>query len=90
MILGEDGVKMSKSRGNVINPDDVIREFGADSMRLFEMFMGPLEATKPWSTKGMEGLYRFLTEFGDWSLMKIQVKLKIILQMILRMNIKIR
>jgi len=60
MILGEDGVKMSKSRGNVINPDDVVREFGADSMRLFEMFMGPLEATKPWSTKGIEGLNRFL------------------------------
>lgn len=60
MILGEDGVKMSKSRGNVINPDDVIRNFGADSMRLFEMFMGPLEATKPWSTKGIEGLSRFL------------------------------
>lgn len=60
MILGEDGVKMSKSRGNVINPDDVIKNFGADSMRLFEMFMGPLEATKPWSTKGIEGLNRFL------------------------------
>ncbi len=60
MILGEDGVKMSKSRGNVINPDDVIKSFGADSMRLFEMFMGPLEATKPWSTKGIEGLNRFL------------------------------
>jgi leucyl-tRNA synthetase len=60
MILGEDGVKMSKSRGNVINPDDVVRDFGADSMRLFEMFMGPLEATKPWSTKGIEGLNRFL------------------------------
>jgi len=60
MILGEDGVKMSKSRGNVINPDDVIKKFGADSMRLFEMFMGPLEATKPWSTKGIEGLNRFL------------------------------
>jgi len=60
MILGEDGVKMSKSRGNVINPDDVIKEFGADSMRLFEMFMGPLEATKPWSTEGMAGMNRFL------------------------------
>jgi leucyl-tRNA synthetase len=60
LILGEDGVKMSKSRGNVINPDDVIREFGADSMRLFEMFMGPLEASKPWSMKGIEGLNRFL------------------------------
>lgn len=61
MILGEDGVKMSKSRGNVINPDDVIKNFGADSMRLFEMFMGPLEASKPWSTKGLEGLFRFLS-----------------------------
>lgn len=61
MILGEDGVKMSKSRGNVINPDDVIKEFGADSMRLFEMFMGPLESTKPWSTEGMGGMFRFLS-----------------------------
>ncbi len=60
MILGEDGVKMSKSRGNVINPDDMINEFGADSMRLFEMFMGPLEATKPWSNEGMAGMNRFL------------------------------
>ena len=60
MILGEDGVKMSKSRGNVINPDDMINEFGADSMRLFEMFMGPLEDTKPWSTEGMAGMNRFL------------------------------
>jgi len=61
MILGEDGVKMSKSRGNVINPDDMINEFGADSMRMFEMFMGPLEATKPWSTEGIAGLHRFLS-----------------------------
>lgn len=60
MILGEDGVKMSKSRGNVINPDDVVRDYGADSMRLFEMFMGPLEATKPWSTEGIGGMFRFL------------------------------
>lgn len=61
MILGEDGVKMSKSRGNVINPDEVILKYGADSMRMFEMFMGPLEAAKPWSTKGLEGLHRFLS-----------------------------
>lgn len=52
--------KMSKSRGNVINPDDVVREYGADSLRLYEMFMGPLEATKPWSMRGVEGVYRFL------------------------------
>lgn len=60
MILGEDNQKMSKSRGNVINPDDVVREYGADAFRLYEMFMGPLEATKPWSTQGLEGVYRFL------------------------------
>src|SRR5436189_4896013 len=51
---------MSKARGNVVNPDDMINEFGADSLRLYEMFMGPLEMTKPWSTKGVEGVYRFL------------------------------
>jgi leucyl-tRNA synthetase len=52
--------KMSKSRGNVINPDAVVAQYGADSMRLYEMFMGPLEATKPWSMRGVEGVYRFL------------------------------
>lgn len=62
MILGEDSNKMSKSRGNVVNPDDVINGYGADSLRLFEMFLGPLSATKPWSTKGIEGVYRFLNK----------------------------
>ena len=52
--------KMSKSRGNVINPDDVVKQYGADSLRLYEMFMGPLEQVKPWSTKGVEGVNRFL------------------------------
>jgi leucyl-tRNA synthetase len=60
LILGEDGQKMSKSRGNVVNPDDILKEFGADAFRLYEMFMGPLQDTKPWSTKGVEGVYRFL------------------------------
>jgi leucyl-tRNA synthetase len=60
LILGEDNRKMSKSWGNVVNPDDVIAEYGADSFRLFEMFMGPLEQMKPWSTTGIEGVYRFL------------------------------
>jgi len=60
MILGEDGQKMSKSRGNVVNPDTVIAGYGADSMRLYEMFMGPLEATKPWNMQGVEGVHRFL------------------------------
>src|SRR5207245_1993024 len=54
---------MSKSRGNVINPDEVVNRYGADSMRLYEMFMGPLEATKPWSMRGVEGVYRFLSRF---------------------------
>ncbi|MHC4867053.1 MAG: leucine--tRNA ligase, partial [Planctomycetota bacterium] len=60
MILGEDGQKMSKSRGNVVNPDKVVADYGADSMRLYEMFMGPLEATKPWNMQGVEGVHRFL------------------------------
>ncbi len=60
MILGENNEKMSKARGNVVNPDDVVKEYGADSLRLYEMFMGPLEAVKPWNTKGVEGVYRFL------------------------------
>jgi len=60
MILGEDGQKMSKSRGNVVNPDKVIADHGADSMRLYEMFMGPLEAVKPWNMQGVEGVHRFL------------------------------
>ncbi len=60
MILGEGGVKMSKSLGNVINPDDIVGEFGADSMRLYEMFLGPLEVTKPWSTQAISGVHRFL------------------------------
>jgi len=60
LILGEDGQKMSKSRGNVVNPDDVLAEYGADAFRLYEMFMGPLQDTKPWNTQGVEGVYRFL------------------------------
>lgn len=60
LILGEDNQKMSKSRGNVVNPDQVLVEYGADAFRLYEMFMGPLEMVKPWSTKGVEGVYRFL------------------------------
>lgn len=72
MILGEDGEKMSKSKGNVVNPDDVVKKYGADTLRLYEMFMGPLEAIKPWSTAGLEGprrflerVYRFYTEIAN-------------------------
>ena len=60
MILGENGEKMSKSRGNVINPNDIVFEFGADTLRLYEMFMGPLEDAKPWNTKNIEGSRKFL------------------------------
>lgn len=59
MILGPDGEKMSKSRGNVINPDVVVNEVGADALRLYEMFMGPLEAVKPWQTEQVSGVVRF-------------------------------
>ena len=66
MILGDDGTKMSKSRGNVINPEEIMDEYGSDSMRLYEMFMGPLNKSKPWSTKGLQGCYRFLNKL--WSI----------------------
>jgi len=66
-ILGEDMQKMSKSRGNVVNPDDLIEGHGADAVRLYEMFMGPLEASKPWSPKSVEGVSRFLDRV--WRLM---------------------
>ena len=72
MILGTDGEKMSKSRGNVINPDDIVKDFGADTLRIYEMFMGPLEKTKPWSMNGVKGVSNFLTKafktFADESL----------------------
>lgn len=60
MILGSNGEKMSKSRGNVINPDDVVNDYGADSLRLYEMFMGPLEASLPWSDTGLDGAKKYL------------------------------
>ncbi len=60
IILGEDNQKMSKSRGNIVNPDDVIDQYGADAFRCYEMFMGPLEQMKPWSMRGVEGVFRFL------------------------------
>src|SRR5215467_7256923 len=67
IVLGEDNQKMSKSRGNVVNPDEMMDLFGADAVRLYEMFMGPLEAMKPWSTRGVEGVTRFLERV--WRLM---------------------
>jgi leucyl-tRNA synthetase len=67
IILGEDSQKMSKSRGNIVNPDDVIEQYGADAFRCYEMFMGPLEQMKPWSMRGVEGIARFLARV--WRLM---------------------
>lgn len=72
LILGEDNQKMSKSRGNVVNPDDVVHEYGADSLRLYEMFMGPLKDVKPWSTKGVEGISRFLARVWRTALQENQ------------------
>lgn len=63
MIMGEDGQKMSKRWGNVVNPDDVCAQYGADTLRLYEMFLGPLEDSKPWNTNGIEGVSRFLGKF---------------------------
>jgi leucyl-tRNA synthetase len=78
IILGEDNQKMSKSRGNIVNPDDVIDQYGADAFRCYEMFMGPLEQMKPWSMRGVEGVARFLArvwrlfmtenQAGEWKL----------------------
>lgn len=62
LIMGEDGQKMSKSLGNVVNPDDVVSNYGADALRLYEMFMGPLDQDKPWAMKGVEGVHRFLAK----------------------------
>ncbi len=67
IILAEDGNKMSKSKGNVINPDDIVKEFGADALRLFEMFIGPLEDAKPWNTRGIIGMRRFLEKIWNYS-----------------------
>ncbi len=73
MILGTDGVKMSKSRGNVINPDYIVQNWGADTLRVYEMFMGPLEAMKPWSMQGVDGARRFLDRV--WRLYTEQVEI---------------
>ena len=71
MILGENGEKMSKSRGNVVNPDDIVRDYGADTMRLYEMFIGDFEKSAPWNTASIKGCRRFLERV--WSLADILV-----------------
>jgi len=74
MILGPNGEKMSKSKGNVINPDDMVREYGADSLRLYEMFMGPIDSAKPWDPNGIEGSKKFLDRV--WRLFAESDKIK--------------
>ncbi len=74
MILGPNGEKMSKSKGNVINPDDMVKEYGADSLRVYEMFMGPIDAAKPWDPNGIEGSRKFLEKV--WRLYTESGKLK--------------
>lgn len=74
IILASDGNKMSKSKGNVVNPDEVVKEFGADALRLFEMFMGPLEDAKPWNTKGIVGMKRFLERIYKYEEIRISEK----------------
>lgn len=74
IILAEDGNKMSKSKGNVVNPDDVVKKYGADALRLFEMFMGPLEDAKPWNTKGIVGMRRFLDRIYKYEEIRISEK----------------
>ena len=71
MILGENGEKMSKSRGNVVNPDDIVNEYGADTLRLYEMFIGDFEKSAPWSTSGIKGCRRFIDRY--WNLQDILV-----------------
>ena len=71
MILGENGEKMSKSRGNVINPDDIVKDFGADTFRTYEMFIGAFDQATPWSMQGVKGCYKFLERV--WNLQKIMV-----------------
>ena len=74
MILGTNGEKMSKSKGNVINPDDMVNQYGADSLRIYEMFMGPIDATKPWDPNGIDGAKKFLDRI--WRLYTESNKIK--------------
>ena len=74
MILGSNGEKMSKSKGNVVNPDEMVANYGADSLRLYEMFMGPIEAAKPWDPNGIDGAKKFLERI--WRLYTEENKIK--------------
>ena len=71
-ICGVEVEKMSKSKFNVVNPDDIVNKYGADTFRMYEMFLGPVEMSKPWDTKGIEGVHRFLKKF--WRLFEDEEK----------------
>ena len=66
MITGKNGIKMSKSKGNVVSPDDLVRDYGCDSLRMYELFVGPPELDAEWDDRGIDGVYRFLNRF--WNL----------------------
>ena len=72
MILGENGEKMSKSRGNVVNPDDIVEEYGADTMRMYEMFIGDFEKAAPWNPSSIKGCRRFIERY--WNLQSILIE----------------
>ena len=87
MIQAEDGLKMSKRYRNVVNPDDIIADYGADSLRLHEMFLGPIEQHKPWNTKGIEGAHRFLKNSGVWYMMET-VSFRFLMKLPIKTNSK--
>ncbi|MDP3971097.1 MAG: leucine--tRNA ligase [bacterium] len=88
MILGEDHQKMSKSRGNVVNPDEVVAEYGADTIRLYEMFIGPFEDAKPWKTDSIKGIYRFLDKVFRLSFKVTDTKVDVETERMLHQTIK--
>ena len=76
MITGKNGIKMSKSKGNVVSPDDLVRDYGCDSLRIYEMFVGPPELDSEWDERGIDGVYRFITKFWKLAVMSIEADVK--------------
>ena len=76
MITGKNGIKMSKSKGNVVSPDDLVRDYGCDSLRIYEMFVGPPELDSEWDERGIDGVYRFITKFWKLAVNSIEADVK--------------